>query len=96
MGHLLEQVHLQQFTAEATGGRGRHLPHTFLNIRLSPVEIVRQTPDEIRRTVRRLVRESGNPYLTGVCCINMDDRATDAQVAAIFEEVGQLRAEHAS
>jgi len=74
----------------------RHLPHTFLNIRLSPVEIVRQTPDEIRRTVRRLVRESGNPYLTGVCCINMDDQATDEQVAAIFEEVEQLRAEYAS
>ena len=29
---------------------------------------------QIRQTVRRLVHESGNPWLTGVCCINMDQR----------------------
>jgi len=72
-----------------------HLPLTFLNIRLSPVEIVGQTPHEIRETVRRLVHESGNPWLTGVCCINMDHQVTDEQVAAIFEEVEQLREEYA-
>lgn len=71
-----------------------HLPRTFLNIRLSPVEIVQQTPDEIRKTVRRLVHESANPHLTGVCCINMDDQVTDGQVAAVFEEVEQLRDEY--
>jgi hypothetical protein len=72
----------------------RHLPQTFLNIRLSPVGIVTQTPDEIRATVRRLVRQSDNPYLTGVCCINMDDRVRDEQVTAIFEEVELLREEY--
>jgi len=72
----------------------RHLPHTFLNIRLSPVEIVGQSPEEIRATVRRLVQASGNPYLTGVCCINMDDRVRDDQVAAIFEEVERLREDY--
>lgn len=71
-----------------------HLPHTFLNIRLSPVEIVDQTPDEIRQTVRRLVHASANPYLTGVCSINMDDQVSDEQVAAIFEEVAELREEY--
>jgi hypothetical protein len=74
----------------------RHLPNTFLNIRLSPVGIVEQTPDEIRTAVRRLVRESANPYLTGVCCINMDDQVRDDQVAAIFEEVELLRQEYAA
>ncbi len=73
-----------------------HLPHTFLNIRYSPVEIVKQTPDDIRATVRRLVHDSGNPYLTGVCCINMDDQVADDQVSAIFEEVEQLRREYAA
>lgn len=73
----------------------RHLPNTFLNIRLSPVEIVKQTPGEIRATVRRLVHESADPYLTGVCSINMDDQVGDDQVAAIFEEVELLREEHA-
>jgi len=74
----------------------RHLPDTFLNVRLSPVDLPHQTPDEVRRTVRKLVRDSGNPWLTGVCCINMDRNVRDDQVAAIFEEVQSLREEYAS
>jgi len=69
----------------------RHLPQTFLNIRLDPVTLVRQTPEEIRATITRLVGESGNPWLTGVCCINLDASATDAQISAIFETVAELR-----
>ena len=69
------------------------LPRTFLNIRLSPVEIVDQTTDEIRNAIVTRVRDSGNPYLTGVCCINMDDRVTDDKVRAIFETVFELRTE---
>ncbi|HLA85137.1 MAG TPA: hypothetical protein VJL29_10110 [Thermoguttaceae bacterium] len=72
----------------------KHLPHTFLNLRYSPVEIVKQSPDEIRRHIRSLVHASGNPYLTGVCCINMDDQVTDDQITALFEEVAALRAEY--
>ena len=71
----------------------RHLPDTFLNIRLSPVEIVKKDTEEIKKTVAQLVRESGNPWLTGVCCINMDDKVADEQVAAVFEAVETLRNE---
>ena len=67
------------------------LPQTFLNIRYSPVEIAQQTPDEIRQTVRRLVQQSANPWLTGVCCINMDQQVTDVQITALLEEVETLR-----
>jgi hypothetical protein len=74
----------------------QHLPRTFLNLRLSPVEISKQTPEQIRQTVRRLVHESANPWLTGVCCINMDENVTDQQVSAIFEEVECLRKEYKS
>ncbi len=74
----------------------RHLPNTFLNVRLSPVEIVRQTTDQIRQTVRRLVHDSANPWLTGVCCINMDQQVSDQQITAIFEEVELLREEYAA
>ena len=74
----------------------KHLPDTFLNVRLSPVDIVKQTPDEIRQTVRRLVQDSANPWLTGVCCINMDQNVRDEQVAAIFDEVQSLREEYAA
>ena len=73
----------------------KHLPHTFLNLRLNPVEIVRQTPEEIRGIIRRLVHASANPWLTGVCCINMDQDVSEAQVAAIFEEAACLRREYA-
>jgi hypothetical protein len=69
----------------------RHLPNTFLSLRYSPATIVGQTCDEIRQTVRRMVAESGNPWLTGVCCINMDDQVSDEQIAALFEEVENLR-----
>jgi len=73
-----------------------HLPQTFLNVRLSPVEIIDRTPSEIRQTVRTLVEHSQNPWLTGICCINMDHQVTDEQVAAIFEEAETLRQEYAA
>ena len=70
----------------------KHLPHTFLNIRLSPVEIINQSVSEVRDTIVRLVKESGNPWLTGVCCINMDHHVQDEKITAMFETVDKLRA----
>ena len=29
--------------------------------------------------------QSKDPYLTGICCINMDDKVRDEQVRAIFD-----------
>jgi len=69
------------------------LPDTFLNIRLSPVEIINLSPDEIREAITRLVNESGNPYLTGVCCINMDDNVDDSKITTIFQTVENLKEE---
>ena len=70
-----------------------HLPNTFLNIRLSPVELARMSKDEIHQTVTKLVNDSANPYLTGVCCINIDDSVSDNKIDAIFETVEELRKE---
>jgi len=69
----------------------QHLPETFLNCRLSPVEMLQQTEQQIHDTLCRLVEDSGDPYRTGVCCINMDGDVEDAKIAAIFETVHQLR-----
>jgi len=69
----------------------QQLPETFLNIRLSPVEIVEQSVEEMRRTVIERLLASGNPFLTGMCCINMDDRVTDNKVRAIFEATFEMR-----
>lgn len=74
----------------------QHLPNTFLNIRLSPVEIARQSNDEIRETITRLVKESNNPYLTGICCINMDDTVSDDRIDTMFETIQELKKEYAS
>ncbi len=71
-----------------------HLPNTFLNIRLSPVEIIRQSHDEIRDIIIRLVHDSGNPFQTGVCCINMDNSVSDDQIDIIFETVEELKKEY--
>ena len=68
-----------------------NLPDTFLNLRLSPVEIIHQTPEEIGLTIEKLVKASGDPELTGVCCINVDDQVKDEQISAIFEAVERLR-----
>lgn len=70
-----------------------HLPDTFFNIRLSPVEIARQSHEQIRETIIRLVHDSGNPFLTGVCCINMDDSVSDDRIDVIFKTVGELKNE---
>jgi len=67
------------------------LPDTFLNIRLSPVEIIDQSVDEVRDTIKRLVADSDNPWLTGVCCINMDYHVQDEKITAIFDTVSELR-----
>jgi len=71
----------------------QYLPDTFLNIRLSPVEIARQNPNEIKESIIKRVRDSGNPYLTGVCCINIDDTVSDEKIDTIFETVDALRKE---
>ena len=68
------------------------LPRTFLNVRLDAVGINGYSDDELAATIARLVADSGNPYLTGVCCINMDDQTDDGKVRLIFQVVGELRA----
>ncbi|MCY1722039.1 hypothetical protein OU798_16915 [Prolixibacteraceae bacterium Z1-6] len=71
------------------------LPNTFLNIRLSPVEIINQSNEQIENTLIQLVKDSGDTCLTGVCCINIDDKVSDDKIATIFQTVEELRKENA-
>ena len=71
----------------------KHLPNTFFSIRLSPVELIKMNRDEIIQIVHDLIDDSANPYLTGICCINMDDQVTDEQITAIFEAVEEKKKE---
>jgi len=72
----------------------KQLPNRFLNIRLSPVDIIEQSVGEIEATIRRLVADSGDLSLTGVCCINMDEKVADEKITCIFETVAALREEY--
>ena len=69
----------------------KHLPETFFNIRLDPATVARQRPEEIRQSIERLVEDSANPWLSGVCCINMDQTVSDEQISVIFETVEDIR-----
>jgi hypothetical protein len=71
----------------------KYLPDTFLNLRLDPTVLIRQTPGEIEGTMRTLAATSGDPKLTGFCCINLDDTVTEEQVTAVFETGKNLREE---
>lgn len=68
----------------------KHLPNTFFNLRLSPVELVNMSEGEIQSTITKLIAQSANPALTGVCCINMDDKVRDDKIDAIFSTVENL------
>jgi hypothetical protein len=70
-----------------------HLPNTYLNIRLSPVEMIQQSTVEIEDTIRSLVAASGDLRLTGVCCINIDEKVTDDKITALFKTAADLRQE---
>ena len=62
----------------------KSLPNTFLNLRLDPVGIIHQSPEEIHRNILARTIAAGNPELCGICCINMDKNVQDQQIAAIF------------
>ncbi len=73
------------------GAMRDHLPGAFLNLRLDPVKLREQSPEQIKSTVQRLAKASRDPALTGMCCINMDDTVTDEQIDAVFEAVSDLQ-----
>jgi len=62
-------------------------PETFLNLRLSPVDILRKKPEEIQEITTRLLVAGHSPGKTGVCCINMDYGTPDENVMAMVEAV---------
>jgi hypothetical protein len=71
----------------------KHLPDTFLNIRLDPVSLNSYSEEDLEKTITTLVDDSMNPYLTGLCCINMDDKTDDEKVKTIFRTAEKLRIE---
>lgn len=69
------------------------LPNTFLNIRLDPVSINSKSKEDIGSLIRKLVSDSNNPFLTGICCINMDYQVQDSTVETILKTVHDIKDE---
>jgi uroporphyrinogen-III decarboxylase len=62
-------------------------PETFLNLRLSPVDMLWKKPEEIREITTQLLIAGYYPGKTGVCCINMDYGTPDENVMAMMDTV---------
>lgn len=72
----------------------RYLPNTFFNIRLNPVDIEAKSKDELRQIIKERVDASGEDQtLTGICCVNMDDKVSDKRIREIYEIADELRKE---
>ena len=69
----------------------KHLPNTFLNIRLDPVTLNNYSESELESTIEKMINQSANPWLTGICCINMDDKIEDNKISILFKTVERLR-----
>lgn len=69
----------------------KHLPETFFNIRLNPVDIQKYTYEELEQNIRERVIASG-PDLTrtGICCVNMDKDVTDERIREIYKVAENL------
>lgn len=63
----------------------KHLPDTFFNIRLNPVDIQKYSYEELVKNILERVAASG-PDLTktGLCCVNMDNSVSDQRIYEIF------------
>ena len=69
----------------------RALPDAYFSLRLSPVRLRSQTPDEVRADVERLLAQAGPLDKVALCCVAMDADTPDQNVRAIFETAAEYR-----
>lgn len=70
----------------------KHLPETFFNIRLNPVDIQKYTLDELRQNITERVVASGQDLTkTGICCVNMDKEVSDQRIREIHQVAAEVR-----
>jgi hypothetical protein len=62
----------------------RALPGAFLNLRLSPMRMLRCAADEIRRDIEELLTQADRTGRVGLCAINMDYGTPDENVLALL------------
>ncbi|MEA3334880.1 MAG: uroporphyrinogen decarboxylase family protein [Chloroflexota bacterium] len=67
------------------------LPDTFLNLRLSPIRMLRATPEEIAADTEQLLHAAGSLDRVGLCCINMDYGTPDENIFAMARVAERFR-----
>lgn len=67
------------------------LPQSFLNLRLSPVRMLHNTPHEVAADAEYLLQAAGDLARAGLCCINMDFGTPDDNIFAVAEVVERYR-----
>lgn len=67
------------------------LPGAVFSLRMSPVRVATASRAEVVADVEALLRNAGPLEQAALCCINLDDRAPDENVRAIFEVAERYR-----
>jgi hypothetical protein len=67
------------------------LPKACFSLRLSPVRLRDQTPQEVAADVEYLLTQAGPLEQTAVCCVGIDAAVPDDNIRAVFEVVERHR-----
>lgn len=67
------------------------LPGAFLNLRLSPVRMLHNTPPEVAADAEYLLQAAGDLARVGLCCINVDYGTPDDNIWAVAEVAERYR-----
>jgi hypothetical protein len=67
------------------------LPDSFLNLRLSPIRMLRNTREEIIADTEYLLNRVGSLDRVGICCINMDYGTPEENLFAVCQVVEKYR-----
>jgi uroporphyrinogen-III decarboxylase len=67
------------------------LPDAYFSLRLSPVRLRIQTPEEVQADVEWLLAQAGPLDKAALCCVSIDADTPDENVRAIFEAARRYR-----
>jgi uroporphyrinogen-III decarboxylase len=67
------------------------LPDAFFSLRLSPVRLREQTPQEVAADVESQLAQAGPLEQAAVCCVGIDSTVPDDNIRAILETVKRYR-----
>jgi hypothetical protein len=67
------------------------LPDKFFSLRLNPVRLLTESPENIENDIEMLFSQAGDLRRAGLCCINMDYGTPDENIRRIFQVADRYR-----